>query len=321
MSFENPNPTRILIVHNPAAGSARREALVGDLVACIARLGLEPEIVADLDALRARADEYTAGSQLRAIVAAGGDGTVATVVNHMAPGTPVTVFPLGTANLLASYLGTSRDPQVMAQLLREGAAVRLDAGQANGRVFLIMAGCGFDADVVHRLHGKREGGHISYWTWAGPILDSIRRYPFHDLRVYCDVAAGAPAEPTHSARWAFVVNLPLYAAGLRVAPRAVGTDGKLDVCTFSRGSLWHGLRYVGHVALGRHHKLTDFKSTLASRVRIESDDPVPYQLDGDPGGQLPLDIEVLPGRLTLWTWKTRARELGIAAARTSEPGA
>jgi diacylglycerol kinase (ATP) len=26
---------------------------------------------------------------------------------------------------------------------------------------------------------------------------------------------------------------------------------------------------------------------------------VPYQLDGDPGGLLPLDVQVLPGRLTL----------------------
>jgi diacylglycerol kinase (ATP) len=34
-------------------------------------------------------------------------------------------------------------------------------------------------------------------------------------------------------------------------------------------------------------------------VRIESDVPVPYQLDGDPGGYLPLEIEVLPNRLTL----------------------
>jgi diacylglycerol kinase family enzyme len=30
---------------------------------------------------------------------------------------------------------------------------------------------------------------------------------------------------------------------------------------------------------------------------------VPYQLDGDPGGFLPLDIEVLPERLTLWVPK------------------
>jgi diacylglycerol kinase family enzyme len=32
---------------------------------------------------------------------------------------------------------------------------------------------------------------------------------------------------------------------------------------------------------------------------VDSEEEVPYQLDGDPGGVLPLEIEALPGRLTL----------------------
>jgi diacylglycerol kinase family enzyme len=223
----------------------------------------------------------------------------------------VTVFPLGTANLLAGYLAIKRDPLALAQMLREGTIVRLDAGRANGRIFLIMAGCGFDADVVYRLHRKRNGKYINYWTWAGPILESIRRYRFPELRVYCDRPPHTPAEPTALARWAFVVNLPLYAAGLNVAPLAVGTDEMLNVCTFTNGSIWHGLRYVGNLALGRHQQLRDFKATMASRVRIESDKPVPYQLDGDPGGLLPLEIEVMPARLTLWAPEAQARILGL----------
>jgi diacylglycerol kinase family enzyme len=35
-----------------------------------------------------------------------------------------------------------------------------------------------------------------------------------------------------------------------------------------------------------------------TQISIESDEPVPYQLDGDPGGELPVTIRVLPGRLT-----------------------
>ncbi len=69
--------------------------------------------------------------------------------------------------------------------------------------------------------------------------------------------------------------------------------------TFRNGSLWHGLRYLGYIALGRTRSIADFRTTIATRVRIESDEPVPYQLDGDPGGTLPLEVEMLPGRLTL----------------------
>ena len=45
----------------------------------------------------------TAG-QLRAVVAAGGDGTIRLIAEQTPPGTPLVVLPLGTENLLARYL-------------------------------------------------------------------------------------------------------------------------------------------------------------------------------------------------------------------------
>jgi diacylglycerol kinase family enzyme len=46
-------------------------------------------------------------------------------------------------------------------------------------------------------------------------------------------------------------------------------------------------------------------------LRIESDEPVPYQLDGDPGGLLPVDVEVLPERLRLVVTPAAARACGF----------
>jgi diacylglycerol kinase family enzyme len=104
---------------------------------------------------------------------------------------------------------------------------------------------------------------------------------------------------TITARWAFVVNLPRYAGGLNFAPLASGCDGLLDVCTFREGSLWHGLRYLSGVVLGQHETMAGFSRVQTRRLRIESDSRVPYQLDGDPGGELPVDITIEPRRLTL----------------------
>ena len=68
---------------------------------------------------------------------------------------------------------------------------------------------------------------------------------------------------------------------------------------FRRGHFWPGLGYVAAMLLGQHQRLADWTTRRVRRLRITSDAPVPYQLDGDPGGLLPLDIQVLPGRLTL----------------------
>ncbi|MCH5377522.1 MAG: hypothetical protein JJ992_26490, partial [Planctomycetes bacterium] len=102
-----------------------------------------------------------------------------------------------------------------------------------------------------------------------------------------------------AAKWVFVVNLPRYAGGLSIVPEADGTDGRLDVCAFREGSFLSGLMYLGAVIAGQHQGWEDCITARVRRLRIESDEPVPFQLDGDPGGYLPLDIRVLPQRLTL----------------------
>ena len=93
------------------------------------------------------------------------------------------------------------------------------------------------------------------------------------------------------ARWVFVVNLPCYAAKLQFAPGALGTDGKLEVATFRYGSFLQGFRYLSYLWTGRQSRLpaSDYGRLQARHIRIEADVPVRYQLDGDPGGLLPLD--------------------------------
>jgi diacylglycerol kinase family enzyme len=290
----------VLIAVNPRAGARESSPHIERLTQALVHDGFSVEVMTDLSTVVAAAQRRHAAGELRALISAGGDGTVAEIVNRTEPGLPIAVYPRGTANLLANYLGMPANPEAFADVIATASTVQLDAGRANGRIFLLMVGCGFDADVVERLHSRRQG-HISFWSYARPILDAIRAYEFPELRVYCDPVPGDPASHAASvtARWAFVVNLPCYAAGLKVAPAATGTDGALDVCTLRHGWLWHGLRYAAHVFLGRHERLPDCTKGLARHVRIESDRPVPYQLDGDPGGMLPLEIEVLPRRLTL----------------------
>jgi len=251
-----------------------------------------------LECIQAVADQARfKGEQgrLRAVIAAGGDGTVRLVAEHTTAEMPLAVLPLGTENLLSKYLELPTEPEGIADLVLSGWNVPLDAGQANGKLFTLMAGCGFDADVVRRLHDERKG-NIYHLSYAKPILDSIRNYDYPLLRVDCQADGERLAL---AGCWVFVVNLPRYAGGLNFAPAALGNDGLLDVCTFKEGSLWNGLVYLGEVMLGQHETLEDFTHVQAAKLRIESDSPVPYQLDGDPGGELPLEIRSLPGRLRM----------------------
>lgn len=312
---------RVLIVVNPSAGSGANRSMIEELQLLLSASGLRADITSDLDFV-AQLGVDPVGSELRAIVAAGGDGTVSAVVNRTTCETPVAILPLGTENLLAKYLGMLGSPRELAQAIVHGATVRLDAGEAAGRVFLLMAGCGFDAEVVRRLHGARTG-HIHHLSYVKPILSSIRRYTYPTLRVHYENAVvtavtsgNVAASGSFSVRWLFVINLPRYAGGLRLVPQAVGTDGVLDVCGFKKGSFFDGLRYLSGVVRGKHLAWPDCRYVQATRLRIESDEEVPYQLDGDPGGMLPVDITMLPSRVRLLVTETWAIEHGFRHGAT-----
>ncbi|HEY2412796.1 MAG TPA: diacylglycerol kinase family protein [Pirellulaceae bacterium] len=291
---------RVLIGANPRAGTQNRRALVEALSDELVKSRFEPTIHGDVEELAAEAEKLLAGGKLRAVVAAGGDGTFRLMAERTPVGTPLVVLPLGTENLLARYIGFTADAPALAKIIAEGYTMPLDAGLAGTRLFTMMAGCGFDAEVVRRLHNERKG-NIHHLSYAKPILEAISKYDYPELRVYYAPVDGGGTELTAeiAARWVFVVNLPRYAGGLSFAPQASGADGLLDVCTFKEGSLLYGLMYLGGVILGQHEGMQDFTHVQTRRLRVEASGSVPFQLDGDPGGELPAEFSSCPNRLKL----------------------
>jgi YegS/Rv2252/BmrU family lipid kinase len=287
----------ILVTVNPKAGDGSRQRKIAHLIEELSRRGFNTQQIPSLDQLAIEAEATLRRGELRAVIAAGGDGTVAEIANRTRAGTPLAVFPLGTENLLAKYLEMSHDCAAFAEVIAAGRTTWIDAGRANGRIFLLMTGVGFDAEVVQRLHTARKG-HIRHLSYLKPIWQALRKYKYPELRVYGARHDEPWSEPI-CCRWAFVFNVPRYGMGLQFVPEASATDGQLDLCTFERGGLMAGLNYLIAVVRGRHRQLDGCAAWRGERLRIESAEPVPYELDGDPGGTLPVEIETLPRQIHL----------------------
>lgn len=303
-----PEADAVLILVNPMAGRRSSLARADRLAEALRSMRIDVRVMDDLAAVADQANCLHEERRLRALVGVGGDGTAAELVNRTTPSVPITLLPAGTANLLAKHFRLPSDPDRLAEMIAEGGCLPMDAGRADGRLFLLMASCGFDAEVVQKVHELRHSkpgrAHISYASYLKPIWASIRNYQYPEIRVYCDEPAHGTSPPSELvpeiARWAFVFNLSRYGWGLNLVPTADCADGVLDVCTFRRGFLWHGLRYLAAIQLGGwHRRLGDCCVRQARRIRIDSDQPVAYQLDGDPAGRLPVVIETLPDRLSL----------------------
>lgn len=308
---ENSEKT-VLISVNPKAGRTSPTLRAEELQRRLRDKGFQVVLGTDLDEITSRAKELQHSGQLQTLVGVGGDGTAAELVNRTEPGTPIILLAAGTANLLSKHYRWGSSPKRLADIIETGDRLTLDAGLANGRLFLVMVSCGFDARTVELVHAHREenyrkgakkGAHISYFSYVKPVFKAISDYSYPKIQIEVPGEGEENLEDNltvEDARWAFVFNLNRYGWGLPLAPGAVGNDGLLDLCAMKGGSLLHGIKYVSFAQFGGLHRfLGDVLLKKAKRFRITSEQPVPYQLDGDPGGQLPLDIEIVENRLTL----------------------
>ena len=283
----------VAIQRNPNSGTGRRKHRLLQLVQALRRQGIRPRLYSRREALAQRLSTEDGRDGLLCIVAAGGDGTIADVVNRY-PGITVCPFPLGTENVLCKHLRILDDGDMIAEMIVRHHWREFDVGVMNGRRFLMMASAGFDGDVVHRVHHARRG-NITKLAYLKPLWETTFTYQFPIARVFFD------DDPTPvSGSLVMVANLPCYGMGLRIVPQANGHDGLLDVGVFPEPGSLKLMRYGLDVMAGRQvqpgHEAV-FRQ--ARRVRIESDSNIPLQVDGDPAGVTPCEIEVEPKAMRL----------------------
>jgi diacylglycerol kinase family enzyme len=296
---------------NPRAGSRARHEQVEAIAAALRQANFQAHVTTNLDDLHGLASEGLKSGTMRAVVAVGGDGTASIVRNHVPLELPLLVVPMGTENLLGRFVRQAIDPASVCDVLENGVVAELDLGRAAGKYFLLMISAGFDAEVIRSLHDNRRG-NISHLSYILPTMRSIVRYAYPEMQLYCEPQLSGDVG-VHRCRWLFGFNLPLYALGLPIAPGAVATDGLLDVYAFERGAVWSVARYLWHIVQKGHHKLADAKVSHARQFRLEAADgaTIPYQLDGDYAGALPVEVDVLPGQLRLLVSRDSARQLGM----------
>jgi len=231
-----------------------------------------------------------------AVIAVGGDGTVREVAECLADTeTPLLIWPQGTENLVARSLGFRANPASMLGALTAGTVRHVDLGQANGRLFMVIAGVGFDAEVVRRLTRQRDG-HITHLSYTGPLWRTFWEHRWPRLAVTGHAPTGPLAWDGRG--MVFVGNMARYALGLRLTRDAVEDDGLLDLvamrCTGWAELISHAIRTLRCTHL-EHPTVVHRRMT---RLRIESEEPsVPIQIDGEYAGFLPLEISIRPGVL------------------------
>ncbi|MEM7754400.1 MAG: diacylglycerol kinase family protein [Planctomycetota bacterium] len=201
-----------------------------------------------------------------ALVVIGGDGTISRVAHlTVRTRTPVYHVPVGNENLFARQFDMGRDPAALRVALRRRDIADTDLATldtvATKEPFLMMASCGPDAGVVHRLtRGRTKAiGHLAY---TGPTLAELARPTIPRLTVEVDgvcIVEGVRG-------WAVIGNGREYGMGVDIARHASVFSGKLDAvfmpCQTAAEASW----WMARAKLGWH--LRDRRIVYATGRRV-----------------------------------------------------
>lgn len=290
-----------LLIYNPVAGRYPSRILTERAARVFQQYGWGVEIETTLDGnhipILAR---QAVQENMDSIIIVGGDGSI----NKALPGlvgteTALGILPAGTSNVWAQELGLPglsltrwSALEESAHRLAHGSVQSVDVGLCNDKYFLLWAGIGLDAFIVHRIEPRKQWQkNFTIVRYAADVVWSASRWSGINLRVITN---------DHIVEGQFMLaevsNIRLYAGGLAtLSPQAVLDDGLMELWLFDGTSLEHILQQAWSLWSGQHVNSNRVQCLPFQKIRMESDSPIYIQMDGEPeiGGEH-VTIEVLP---------------------------
>ncbi len=262
--------------------------------------GWQVEIAETLSGSHAtRVAHQAALEKYDAVFAIGGDGTVGQVASGLLnTDTALAVLPAGTMNVWAMELGQATFDLLHTGALRQNARLlanasvhRVDVGMCNGHSFLLWAGIGLDAMIIHQLEPRpRVEKYLSVPQYFAATVWNAAIWHGMDLRVWAD-----DQRVDGHFLLAVATNIRRYVGGMAVlSPNAYLDDGEMDLWLMSGNNIADGFRHFFDVLAGRHLTSDQARRLPFHSARVESDTAFSLQMDGEPmlaGKQAELHIE------------------------------
>ncbi|MFB2836129.1 YegS/Rv2252/BmrU family lipid kinase [Floridanema evergladense] len=294
------------LIFNPVCGQGDANQILANIKSLLEpHLQLDvrlttKEVGADVLAKEAIAQ----GAEL--IIAAGGDGTVSAAATAVVnTGIPLAVIPRGTANAFVNGLGLPNTVEKACIAILQGATRTIGTVDCNGKLMLLLAGIGFEADTVQSADRQRKNqfGIMAYIFAGLEQLQNLRNFQatLETNRETITVPAAAItvasiAPPTSILAQGSGEMRPddgLFDITIVSPPTAL--DALTTAMELLENGLVHSSSEDAHIGYLRSNKVT-----------ITTDPPQQITIDGEMFGTTPVTFEVLPQSLKVVTDYNRA---------------
>ncbi len=288
------------LIFNPVAGQGNPEQDL-DLIKSI----LKPEMALEIVMTTAETDiEQVVGEAIargvNSVIASGGDGTLSAVAAAlMKTNIPLGVIPRGTANAFANALNLPTTIGDACTAIVAGGTQIVDMASCNGLPMLQIAGIGFGAETIDSADrdSKNRLGMLAY-ILAG--LDKLRDYEQFEVEIETEdkiITVSAAAVTIANAAPASSI-LAQGSAGV------VFDDGLLDLTILAPATVLQAVAtsydLLSSTFRGTASQRQDVGFLRSKRFKVTTIPPQKVALDGEIIGTTPIEIECIPGGLTVF---------------------
>lgn len=248
------------------------------------------------------------------IIILGGDGTVNEVINGIDDYDEVLLgyIPSGSSNDLARSLKISKNPiKSLANVLKPKKFLYLDYGEISfmdkeqkikSRKFGCSSGAGYDAAVCHEVQSSALKKRLNKYGAGKFIYLAIAIKQVFSLK-FLDATAIVDGVKSAKYKNVLLVSNMIHkfeGGGLKMAPNASPTDGKLDIC------LVHGLPraiimlLLPTIIFGKHIHFKGVEHFQCSNIEIVFDRKATIHTDGEvPTFSSHMMISCNPGKIRM----------------------
>lgn len=274
---------KMLFIYNPKAGKAQIKSNLLDIIDIFTKAGYEVTAYptqAPGDAVRAVKERHSGYDM---VVCSGGDGTLDEVVTGMMKSDvrlPIGYVPAGSTNDFANSLRIPKNMRQAADVVVNGRDFDCDIGSFNKGVFIYVAAFGIFTDVSYQTKQdiKNVLGHAAYLLEGVRRLPSVRAYP---LRITCN---GEIIEGDFI--YGMITNSHSVGGFRGITGQNVALDdGLFEVTLIRRPSNPLDINNIILALVDKRVKSEHIYTYVVRSVKVESEEPVAWTLDGEFGGE------------------------------------
>lgn len=274
----------LLFIYNPKAGKGRIGSHLDAVLDIFTKSGYKVTVYPT----QCRGDGEVAARNWAGdydrIVCAGGDGTLDEIVTGlMTSGVniPIGYLPTGSTNDFARSIGIPRTPKRAAQRAVSDKLFRCDLGKFNNRYFVYVAAFGLFTDVTY----ETDQGMKNIFGYTAYVAEALKRLPS---------ARAIPLKVTYDGNVItdnFIVGLVTNSdsvGGMKAipGPDVQLDDGIFEVMLIRSPDNLLDFNFIAPAILDRRIKSENVICFKCSSLLFESDEPIPWNLDGEFGGMV-----------------------------------